>query len=121
MQPLTLYIADEDYDKVIQALSFRHMSSSDPANASEEKALEALMLLVMDVVEGFDRQSYFNGFVFNPPGLSAPKPWKQPAGAHDAYNSAVRPEKIVRHGGKVWQSTVPDNVWEPGAYGWIEL
>lgn len=40
--------------------------------------------------------------------------WVQPTGAHDAYNSGDR----VRHAGKVWESLVDANVWEPGVYGW---
>lgn len=43
--------------------------------------------------------------------------WKQPTGAQDAYNLGDR----VRYpdaGGDVWVSTVDNNVWEPGVYGW---
>ena len=43
--------------------------------------------------------------------------WKQPTGAQDAYNLGDR----VRYpdaGGDVWVSTVDNNVWEPGEYGW---
>ena len=35
--------------------------------------------------------------------------WVQPAGAHDAYASGDK----VRHVGKVWESLVDGNVWEP--------
>lgn len=27
----------------------------------------------------------------------------------------------VTHNGKTWESTVADNVWEPGVYGWEEI
>lgn len=40
--------------------------------------------------------------------------WVQPAGAHDAYAKGDK----VTHNGKTWTSTVDDNVWEPGVYGW---
>lgn len=40
--------------------------------------------------------------------------WKQPTGAQDAYMSGDK----VRHNGAVWISTVDNNVWEPGVYGW---
>lgn len=43
--------------------------------------------------------------------------WRQPTGAQDAYNLGDR----VRYpdaGGDVWVSTVDNNVWEPGVYGW---
>jgi hypothetical protein len=35
--------------------------------------------------------------------------WVQPTGAHDAYAKGDR----VTHGGKVWESLVDGNVWEP--------
>lgn len=43
--------------------------------------------------------------------------WRQPTGAQDAYNLGDR----VRYpdaDGDVWVSTVENNVWEPGVYGW---
>ena len=43
--------------------------------------------------------------------------WKQPAGAHDAYKK----DDKVTHNGKTWVSTVDNNVWEPGVYGWTEV
>ena len=47
--------------------------------------------------------------------------WKQPTGATDAYQTGDR----VRHAGKVWESLVDANVWEPGAPGtetlWKEI
>lgn len=39
--------------------------------------------------------------------------WVQPTGAADAYAKGDR----VTHGGKVWESLVDANVWEPGAAG----
>lgn len=43
--------------------------------------------------------------------------WSQPVGAHDAYQTGDK----VSHNGKHWKSTVDNNVWEPGAYGWEEV
>lgn len=48
-----------------------------------------------------------------------PKPgeipvWKQPTGAHDAYNKGDK----VRHKGSIWVSAVDANTWEPGVFGW---
>lgn len=40
--------------------------------------------------------------------------WVQPQGAHDAYAKGAR----VRRGGHIWVSTISDNVWAPGVYGW---
>lgn len=42
--------------------------------------------------------------------------WSQPVGAHDAYSSGAK----VSHNGKHWISSVDNNVWEPGVYGWTE-
>jgi len=54
------------------------------------------------------------------PGEDYP-PWKQPAGAHDAYKIGDR----VTHKGKNWECTAGDangnNVWEPGVYGWTVI
>lgn len=40
--------------------------------------------------------------------------WQQPSGAHDAYPAGYQ----VVHNGQVWESTVDNNVWEPGVFGW---
>ena len=42
--------------------------------------------------------------------------WKQPAGAHDAYNKGDK----VTHNGAHWTSDIDANVYEPGVYGWTE-
>lgn len=45
--------------------------------------------------------------------------WVQPTGAHDAYNTG----DIVRYNGRLYQSTMDNNVWAPSAYpqGWSDL
>ena len=43
--------------------------------------------------------------------------WSQPIGAHDAYAKGDK----VSHNGKHWTSSVDNNVWEPGVYGWTEV
>jgi hypothetical protein len=43
--------------------------------------------------------------------------WSQPVGAHDAYAKGDK----VSFGGKHWESTVDNNVWQPGVYGWNEV
>jgi hypothetical protein len=40
--------------------------------------------------------------------------WRQPEGAHDAYDV----DALVFHGGRMWQNITPANVWEPGVSGW---
>lgn len=42
-----------------------------------------------------------------------PEEWVQPTGAQDAYAKGDK----VKHNGKVWESDVDSNVWEPGAAG----
>lgn len=40
--------------------------------------------------------------------------WEQP--------DSTNPYKIgdeVKHNGKVWENTIPNNIWEPGIYGWV--
>ena len=53
--------------------------------------------------------------VYNPPGQTVV--WVQPTGAQDAYPLGQR----VTHVGFTWQSTVDNNVWEPGVYGWSKI
>lgn len=49
------------------------------------------------------------------PAIEWPE-WKQPAGAHDAYNKGDK----VTHDGAHWISDIDANVYEPGVYGWTE-
>lgn len=41
--------------------------------------------------------------------------WEQP----DSTNPYAAGDRVT-HGGKTWVSTVDNNVWEPGVYGWEE-
>ena len=41
--------------------------------------------------------------------------WVQP----DSTNPYALGDK-VRHLGRIWVSVVPENIWEPGVYGWEE-
>lgn len=42
-------------------------------------------------------------------------PWEQP----ESTNPYMKGDKVT-HGGKTWVSTIDNNVWEPGVYGWEE-
>jgi hypothetical protein len=45
-------------------------------------------------------------------------PWVQPLGA-DVEDAPPYPVgALVFHNGRVWRSTTPNNVWEPGVSGW---
>ena len=43
-------------------------------------------------------------------------PWEQP----ESTNPYMAGDRVT-HGGKTWQSTLDNNVWEPGVYGWVEV
>lgn len=43
--------------------------------------------------------------------------WRQPSGAHDAYNTGDK----VSHLNKHWISDIDANVYEPSVYGWTEV
>lgn len=42
--------------------------------------------------------------------------WEQP----ESTNPYMKGDK-VKHNGKTWESTIDNNVWEPGVYGWGEV
>lgn len=42
--------------------------------------------------------------------------WRQP----DSTNPYMRGDKVT-HNGKTYESEVDNNVWAPGAYGWVEI
>lgn len=42
--------------------------------------------------------------------------WRQPSGAEEAYPAGFH----VFHNDMIWQSNVPNNVWEPGVFGWFD-
>ena len=44
-----------------------------------------------------------------------PLPWEQP----ESTNPYMKGDKVT-HAGKTWVSTIDNNVWEPGVYGWEE-
>lgn len=50
------------------------------------------------------------------PAIEFPE-WKQPTGAHDAYQTGDK----VSHNEKHWISEYDANIWEPGVYGWREV
>lgn len=42
--------------------------------------------------------------------------WEQP----DSTNPYMAGDKVT-HNGKAWKSSIDNNVWEPGVYGWTEV
>ena len=57
--------------------------------------------------------SLYKAVGFTDTGVSI---WTQPLGATDAYMK----DDVVEHNDTTWISTVDNNVWEPGVYGWEE-
>lgn len=53
--------------------------------------------------------------VWRDPDTAAP--WVQPTGAHDTYALGAK----VTHNGATWESTVANNSWAPGVYGWVQI
>jgi len=44
------------------------------------------------------------------------KEWEQPS----STNPYMKGDK-VKHNGHTWESSIDNNVWEPGVYGWDEI
>ena len=42
--------------------------------------------------------------------------WEQP----DSTNPYMKGDRVT-HNGKIWESDIDTNVWEPGVYGWSEV
>lgn len=42
--------------------------------------------------------------------------WEQP----ESTNPYMAGDKVT-HNGKIWESTIDNNVWEPGVWGWQEV
>lgn len=42
--------------------------------------------------------------------------WVQP----ESTNPYMAGDKVT-HNGRTWESTIDNNVWEPGVYGWLEV
>lgn len=49
------------------------------------------------------------------PDANVTPEWQQP----DSTNPYMKGDKVT-YNGKVWVSTIDNNVWEPGVYGWEE-
>lgn len=62
-----------------------------------------------------DAPSLFAKVLIDPTGETI-LAWEQP----NSTNPYMKGDK-VKHNEKVWQSTIDNNVWEPGVYGWKEV
>lgn len=135
---------DSDVDFVAQARTLRPMMVGMAVSLSDEEAFSVPFLFEQWNPNGHsyavDDRVQYNGTLYrciqahtsqstwdpvNAPSLWArtddpaiewPE-WVQPTRAHDAYAQGAK----VSHSGKHWTSDTPNNVWEPGVYGWTEV
>ncbi len=79
---------------------------------------EMLYRSIHDVGAGQNTNPVETPSMWTPLGIEGEEypEWSQPLGVHDAYSEGDK----VSHGGNRYISTVNDNVWEPGIYGWAE-
>ncbi len=127
---------------ILKAFQIRAMIEKASASLGDEDALEAVELFPLWRI-GIDYeadqrvrfedklykcvQAHTSQEGWEPPNVPAlwtevAKPgeipvWRQPTGAQDAYNTG----DLVHYpdaDGPVYRSTVDNNVWEPGVYGW---
>lgn len=73
------------------------------------------------VVANLNAQSVLpDGWAYSADGLtreSFPAVWTKPSGAQDSYANGAQ----VYYNGKIWQSLIVANVWQPGVSGWREV
>lgn len=125
-----------------EAEKIRSMIQIAAESLTDEQALQATLLFehwAADQHYLVGKRLYYNGTLYSvlqehdsqatwtpdaAPSLFAPvlipdptviPDWAQP----ESTNPYMTGDK-VRHNGKVWISTIDNNVWEPGVYGWSE-
>lgn len=85
-----------------------------PAPATPEEAAARLVLdRAIAVAAAPEALAAVQALTVPPDG----SPWRQPAGAHDAYPVGA----LVAFDGRVWENLTPANVWTPGVSGWREV
>lgn len=67
------------------------------------------------VFDNTQQNKSYNIFSYNQLAEEITK-WIEPSGSQDAYPLDAK----VSHKDKKWISTIDNNVWEPGVYGWAE-
>lgn len=82
----------------------------------EGKLYRALHDMLTPAQNGKPKDSPTIWQLIGDPGEEWPM-WVQWIGVGDLYQVGSK----VSHEGKKWVSTTPNNVWEPGAYGWEEV
>jgi len=117
LQKFEIFVADADYDRIVQTLSRHHPRWFDTGNVSHKAAVEALANWLQNISRESDVADYVEN-VRTPPTIVTPVEWVQPQGADVPGAEPYRVGDVVLYNGQPWQSTVADNVWVPGEYGW---
>ena len=112
-----------------QAEQLRKLLENQTANMTDEQILK-----YPDFVEKWEtgktyavgKRLEYNGTIYKVltahtakvliPDSSTVTEWEQP----DSTNPYAKGDKVT-HNGKIWISTMDNNVWEPGVYGWEEV
>jgi hypothetical protein len=127
---------------ILKAFQIRAMIEKASASLGDEDALEAVELFPLwrigidyaaDIRVRYEDklyrcvQAHTSQAGWEPPAVPAlwtevAKPgeipvWKQPTGAQDAYMTGDKVH-YPDAAGDIYVSTVDNNVWEPGVYGW---
>lgn len=95
-------------------MDYTTMTDEELAIAAQEINAEVERRRVMAVIPA--QMEELNKQVLNAIGVLAGDAWRAPTGAHDAYPK----DWVVSHEGKLWESLVTGNVWEPGVSAWRE-
>ena len=133
---------EPDYDLIVQAV--KKMFSADTEEMTDEEALQVASLYptwhsrlesgedcvlnerlwydgeLWKVIQTHTPQADWNPrdavSLFVRVSIEEWPEWRQPQGAHDAYNAGDK----CTHADKHWISNVDGNIWEPGVFGWDE-
>ena len=121
------------YDQVMEAV--KKMLKSSAEELSDEEALDVAALFPtwaskIGTPVSVGERLWYDGKLYKVIQAHTPqedwKPdvtiaeipdWVQPISAETAYHLGDK----VKHNDKTWESTVDNNVWEPGTYGWNEV
>lgn len=132
---------EPDYEAVVE--SIKRMFSADTEELSDDEALEVAALYptwasqigkelpagrrlwydgrLWKVVQAHTAQQDWTpdaaASLYTEVSIEEWPEWRQPQGAHDAYNAGDK----VSHNDKHWISDADGNIWEPGVFGWNEV
>jgi hypothetical protein len=109
--PALFSTARTDGDPWVQPLGGHDAYPIDSVVAHDSKRWRSLVEANVWEPGAAGSELLWEDITAGPPSVD---PWVQPQGAHDAYQI----DDEVTHKGSHWVSTVANNVWEPGVFGW---